>query len=107
MPGLGRIAGMIPGAGLMQQAWDATKLAGEIIRKNKERAVVLADERRNEIAQYRGKRANEKVKELFEQEKYDEIAALYLPMPVVTKAKSFIDFWWKTWDVYFIFALIR
>lgn len=42
---------MLPGAGLIQRAYDATKLAGALIQHRRERALVLAEERQTQMAQ--------------------------------------------------------
>ena len=98
---------MIPGMGLLRQAYDATKLAGAIMANKKERALVLAEERHKAMAQYKDKNANKKLKELFEAKKYDEVLLLYFPASVVAVGKDFVDFWWKVWDIYWIFVLLR
>ena len=43
----------LPGAGLMRQAWDATKLAGALIDQRKSKALVLAEERETRVRPYR------------------------------------------------------
>ena len=73
----------------------------------KERALVLAEERHKAMAQYKDKNANKKLKELFEAKKYDEVLMLYFPASVVAVGKDFVDFWWKVWDIYWIFVLLR
>lgn len=98
---------MIPGAGLLRQAYDATRLAGAIMVNRKERALVLAEERHKAMAQYKDRNANKKLKELFEEKKYDEILQLYVPATVVSLGRDFVDFWWKVWDIYWIFVLLR
>ncbi len=75
-------------------------------KKRKERAVVLA-EQNAQLAPYRGEKANERLKELFEQEKYGEMAELFFPKAVCTLASDLIDVWWKVWDIYWIFAILR
>jgi hypothetical protein len=42
---------MLPGAGLLQRAYDATKLAGALMQHRRERALVLAEERQTQMAQ--------------------------------------------------------
>jgi hypothetical protein len=98
---------MIPGAGLLRQAYDATRLAGAIMVNRRERAIVLAEERHKAMAQYKDMNANKKLKELFEAKKYDEVLMLYVPAGVVAVGKDFVDFWWKVWDIYWIFVLLR
>ena len=50
---------------LLKLAWDSTKLAGDIIAKNKQKAVVLA-ENHQAVRQYQGKEANKQLQKLFE-----------------------------------------
>ena len=102
-----RLIGMIPGMGLLRQAYDATLLAGALIANKRERALVLAEERHTAMAQFKDANANKKVKELFEAKKYDEILMLYIPASVVGVGKDFVEFWWKVWDIYWIFVLLR
>ena len=97
----------IPGAGLLREAWHATQLAGALAeKKRKERALVLA-ENNARIAPYKGKRANEKLKELFEQEKYNEIVQLFVPETVYQIGQNLVHVWWRVWDIYWIFAILR
>ena len=49
---------MIPGADLLRQAWDATKLVGAIIDRRKEKALVLSEERNKAVRKYKDKQAN-------------------------------------------------
>ena len=39
----------LPGANLLRQAWDATKLAGAIIDRRREKALVLAEEKASQV----------------------------------------------------------
>jgi hypothetical protein len=103
----GRFIGMIPGMGLLRQAYDATRLAGAVLANKRERALVLAEERHRAMAQFKDANANKKLKELFEAKKYDEILLLYFPATVVNVGRDFVDFWWKVWDIYWIFVLLR
>ena len=97
----------LPGVGLLNEAWHATQLAGALAeKKRKERALVLA-EKNAQIAPYRGKRANEKLKELFDNEKYGEIAQLFVPYPVFKVGQDLVNVWWKVWDIYWIFVILR
>lgn len=97
----------LPGAGLLNEAWHATQLAGALAEKKKaERALVLAEENAK-LAPYRGKKANEKLKELFEKEKYSDIVQLYVPYPIYKTGQDLVNVWWKTWDIYWIFLLLR
>jgi len=97
----------LPGAGLLSEAWHATQLAGALAEKQRqERAVVLA-EQNAAIAQFKGERANKKLKELCENQQYSEIVQLYVPYPVFSIGQDLINFWWKTWDIYWIFLLLR
>ena len=50
---------------LLRLAWDSTKLAGDIIDKNRQKAVVLSDNP-NAVRQYKGKDANKQLKKLFQ-----------------------------------------
>ena len=75
-------------------------------RQRQERAVVLA-EQNAAIAQFKGERANKKLKELFENQQYSEIVQLYVPYPVFSIGQDLVNFWWKTWDIYWIFLLLR
>ena len=97
----------LPGAGLLREAYQATQLAGALAEKKKrERALVLA-EQNAAMAPYRGARANDKMKELFDQEKYGEMAQLFVPTVVYKTGSDLISVWWKTWDIYWIFLFIR
>ena len=97
----------LPGAGLLREAYQATQLAGALAEKKKrERALVLA-EQNAAMAPYRGARANEKLKELFDNEKYGEMAQLFVPNVVYKTGSDLISVWWKTWDIYWIFLFIR
>jgi hypothetical protein len=101
------ILGRLPFAGLMREAWQATQLAGALAeRKRAERAIVIA-EANAALAPFRGQRANEKLKELFENEKYAEIVQLYVPMSVYRIGEDLINIWWKVWDIYWIFVAVR
>ncbi len=101
------ILGRLPGAGLLREAWHATQLAGALAeKKRQERALVLA-EKNAQLAPFKGKKANEKLKELFDNEKYGEIAQLYVPGPVYRVGADLVDVWWRTWDIYWIFVLLR
>ena len=60
-----QLLGMLPGANLMRQAWDATKLVGAIIDRRKEKALVISEERNKAVRKYKDKQANVQVKELF------------------------------------------
>ena len=102
-----QLLGMLPGANLMRQAWDATKLVGAIIDRRKEKALVISEERNKAVRKYKDKQANVQVKELFLAEKYEEITRLYLPNLVVDKGKDLIDAWWKIWDIYWLFLILR
>ena len=75
-------------------------------KKRQERALVLA-EKNAALAPYRDQRANEKIRELFENEKYGEIVQLFVPGPVCRIGQDLINVWWKTWDIYWIFVILR
>ena len=102
-----QLLGMLPGANLMRQAWDATKLVGTIIDKKRERALVLSEERHKAVRKYRDKQANTQVKQLFLDGKYEEVTRLYLPNILVDKGKDFVDAYWKIWDIYWLFLVLR
>ena len=59
------------------------------------------------LANIRGEKANEKLRELFEKEKYAEIVQLYVPHPVFKVGNDLVNVWWKVWDIYWIFAILR
>jgi len=59
------------------------------------------------LFQFKDANANKKLKELFEEEKYEEVLSLYLPSTVMKLGKDFVEFWWKVWDIYWIFVLFR
>lgn len=97
----------LPGVGLLREAWHATQLAGALAEKKKaERALVLA-EQNAALAPFRGQRANQKLRELFDDKKYDEIVQLYVPSPVYKAGRSLVNVWWKVWDIYWIFVILR
>ena len=102
-----QLLGMIPGADLLRQAWDATKLVGAIIDRRKEKALVLSEERHKAVRKYKDKQANKQVKELFLEAKYEELSRLYLPHLVVDKGKDLVEAWWKIWDIYWLFLILR
>ena len=75
-------------------------------KKKQERALVLAEQ--NALAaQYKGERANKKLKELFENEQYGEIVQLFVPYPIYRVGENLVNVWWKTWDIYWIFVILR
>ena len=98
---------VIPGANLVRQAWDATKLAGALIQKKKERALVLASERRTEVERFAGKKANKRLKELVDKEEYGEVARLFAPDSAIDFAKEAVDVYFRIWDIYWIFVILR
>ena len=102
-----QLLGMLPGANLMRQAWDATKLVGTIIDRRKEKALVLSEERNKAVRKYKDAQANKQLKQLFLDAEYEEISRLYLPYMVVDKVKDLVDAWWKIWDIYWLFLLLR
>ena len=97
---------VIPGANLVRQAWDATKLAGALIQKKKERALVLATERRTEVERFAGKKANKRLKELVDKEEYGEVARLFVPDSAIDFAKEAADVYFRIWDIYWIFVIL-
>ena len=102
-----KLLGLLPGVSLMQQAWDATKLGARLRGHTKEKALVLAEEQNKAVQKYRGKQANKQLKQLFLDAKYEEISRLYLPNTIVDKGKDLVDVWWKIWDIYWLFLLLR
>jgi len=96
----------LPGAHLLRQAWDATKLAMVTRDLRRERAVVLAQ--KNPVAKvHRRKEAIKEVKRLFEAEEWEELSRALLPHIVVDKALDLAEFWWRVWDIYWLFVLLR
>jgi len=96
----------LPGGNLLRQAWDATKLGLQIRGMRKERALVLAQ--KNQVAPtFRRKKAIQEIKRLFDAKEYEGLSRALLPDVVVDKALDFVDFWWKVWDMYWIFVLLR
>ena len=59
------------------------------------------------IAPYRGEQANHRLRELFENEKYAEIVQLYVPYPIFKVGNDLVNVWWKVWDIYWIFVILR
>ena len=59
------------------------------------------------IAPYRGEQANHRLRELFENEKYAEIVQLYVPYPIFKVGNDLVNIWWKVWDIYWIFVILR
>jgi len=97
----------LPGADLLRQAWDATKLAGAVLDRRRGREVVLAQERAAQVAPYRGKNAVKRAKEVFEEGDPHEIARLFLPDTAIEAVKTAGRVWWKIWDLYWIFLILR
>ena len=97
----------IPGVHLARQAWDATKLGLEIrARRQQERAVQLSQ--KNQVGKtFRRKEAIKEIRRLFDEQKYEELARSLLPDVLVDKSFEFVDLWWKVWDIYWIFLLLR
>lgn len=98
--------GWIPGTGLLRQAWDATRLAGAIIQKRREQAVVLAQQAQ-QVQTYKGAKATQRVKELFYEGQYEAVARLFAPHSLVNTAITAKDLYFKIWDLYWIFAALR
>ena len=97
----------LPGSQLIQRAVDATRLAGAIIdHRKRQRAVVLAEESAR-VARFRGRRAAESIRELYEAGDVRGLARLFVPDAVIEVALGAKDVWWKIWDIYWIFALLR
>ena len=97
----------LPGSQLIQRAVDATRLAGAIIdHRKRQRAVVLAEENAR-VARFRGRRAAESIRELYEAGDVRGLARLFVPDAVIEVAFAAKDIWWKIWDIYWIFALLR
>ena len=97
----------IPGANLARQAWDATKLGLEIrARRQQERAVMVSE--KNQVGKVlRRKEVIKEVRKLFEEKNYEGVARALLPDMLVDKSFEFVDLWWKIWDIYWIFLLLR
>ena len=97
----------IPGANLARQAWDATRLGLEIrARRQQERAVVVSQ--KNQVGKVlRRKEVIKEVRKLFEEKNYEGVARALLPDMLVDKSFEFVDLWWKIWDIYWIFLLLR
>ena len=97
----------LPGSQLVQRAVDATRLAGAIIdHRRRQRAVVLAEESAR-VARFRGRRAADSIRELYEAGDVHGLARLFVPDAVIETAVGAKDVWWKIWDIYWIFALLR
>ncbi len=96
-----------PGANLVRQAWDATKLAGAIIDRRKQNAIVLAEEREAAVVRYRGKKATNKVKEILEEGDPAQVARLFVPEAVIDVARDANYVFWRVWDLYWLLALLR
>ena len=97
----------IPGANLAMQAWDATKLGLEIrARRQQERAVMVSQ--KNQVGKVlRRKEVIKEVRKLFEEKNYEGVARALLPDLLVDKSFEFVELWWKIWDIYWIFLLLR
>lgn len=97
----------IPGVHLARQAWDATKLGLEIrAKRQQERALVLSQQ--NQVARPpRRKEAIKEIRRLFDEQNYEGVARALLPDLMVDKSIEFVDLWWKIWDIYWIFVLLR
>ena len=44
---------------------------------------------------------------MFEEKEYAEVGRLFLPGIVVDRVLDLTDFWWKTWDIYWMFVIFR
>ena len=44
---------------------------------------------------------------MFEEKEYAEVGRLFLPGFVVDRVLDLTDFWWKTWDIYWMFVIFR
>ena len=97
----------MPGVHLARQAWDATKLGLEIrAKRQQERALVLSQQ--NQVARApRRKEAIKEIRKLFDEKNYEGVARALLPDVMVDKSIEFVDLWWKIWDIYWIFVLLR
>ena len=97
----------VPGGNLARQAWDATKLGMEIrARRQQERAVMISQ--KNQVGKVlRKKEVIKEVRKLFEEKNYEGVARALLPDIVVDKSLEFGDLWWRVWDIYWIFLLLR
>jgi len=92
---------------LMQQAWDATKLTLVIRQRNSEKALVLHKKHQLAKTAPRRKEAIKEVARLFKEGKYEAFARLFIPHIVLDKTLDLVDFWWKIWDLYWIFVVLR
>ena len=55
----------------------------------------------------RRKEVIKEVRKLFEEKNYEGVARALLPDMLVDKSFEFVDLWWKIWDIYWIFLLLR
>ena len=90
---------------LLRQAWDATKLGVAIRNIKHERALVAAE--KNPIQRFRPKEAIKEVRRLYEARQYEPLCRLFLPDVVVDTGLDFVALWWRVWDVYWLFVLLR
>ena len=97
----------IPVPNLMKQAWDATKLAAATRAINKEKERALVPTQKNQVATFRRKEAIKEIRRLFEKGDYEGLARAVVPDVVVNKSLDLVEFWWKVWDIYWIFVLLR
>ena len=97
----------IPGTGLLRQAVDATKLIGVIINTKKERALEVYQEKQAQLIPYKGKNATKKMIQVIEEKNPEEIAKLFLPDKAIELAHKANNVYWKVWDIYWFFALLR
>jgi len=95
----------LPVPHILKVAWDATKLGVALKGYKRERALVEA--KKNQVIAYKRKAATRQLKKLFDEEKYEEFARLYIPDLVMDKLHDLKDLWWSIWDIYWLFILLR
>ena len=59
------------------------------------------------FSQSRRKEAIKEIRRLFDGQNYEGVARALLPDLMVDKSIEFVDLWWKIWDIYWIFVLLR
>ena len=89
----------------LQVAWDATKLGIALKGYKQEKALVQS--KKHQISIFRRKEAVKEIRRLYEAEKYEELVRLFVPDVVLNKVEEFVEVWWRIWDIYWIFILIR
>jgi len=93
---------------ILKVAWDATKLGVALKGYKREQAIAII--KKNQVAItpiYRRKEAIKEVRRLYEAEKYEELARLFIPDSVMDKGYEFVELWWTIWDIYWLFVILR